>query len=49
MHGMGLEEQGFNFKGLNSPDPVQELKERFAKWIAAEGKAARMKHFVAKK
>ena len=48
MHGLGLEQQGFNFKGLNSPDPVQELKERFAKWIAAEGKAARMKHFVAK-
>ena len=48
LHGLGLEQQGFNFKGLNSPDPVQELKGRFAKWIAADGKAARMKHFVAK-
>jgi hypothetical protein len=49
MHGMGLEQQGFNLSGQNGADPAKLLKDRFTAWLAADGKTARMKQFVAKK
>ena len=48
MHGMGLDQQGFKLGGLTGEDPAKMLKERFAAWLAGDGKAARMKLFVAK-
>lgn len=48
MFGLGLEQQGFKLSVPSEADPVAGMKQRFAKWVATEGKDARMKQFVAK-